>query len=163
MSTEKSFDNEYEVGVFKITDEANGFYWRDSEQKAFSFMLQDKEEFGFRKPKEVVFTVVAVEGDRDKGTNITNETDCYEYKGDDWHLYKAVMLTEEMIKIECWYRSAAFGSFQYGYDVITINTNDGSVDFEWVDDDKDSFTYSLEDEQNGKLKKPKFVAFIKNA
>lgn len=159
LSSEKSFDYEYEVGSFKITDSSNEFCWIDNEHTAFTFNLQDKHSWDFKKPKEITFSILETNNDTNKGTNINSDTIFYSYQNDDWHLYRAVLLTESIIKIECWYRSFAVGDFNYGYDVGVINLEDTTTDFEWIDDKHISFALSLQDEQNGELKETTFVTF----
>ena len=161
FTSEKSFDYEYEVGAFKITDPENGFCWIDDAHTAFSFILQDKSNGYFKKSKEIVFTILGADSDTNKGTNCTDGTICYSYQNDDWHLYKAVLLSESIVKIECWYRPMAFGSFHYGYDVSIVNLNDMDTDFEWTDKERTSFTITMTDSENSDLKKPTFVAFEK--
>lgn len=159
LSTEKSFDKEYEVGAFRITEAQYEFTWIDEAHTAFSFTLTDKSDGDFKKSKNVVFTVLGTDSDADKGTNYDVNGTCYSYQSDDWHLYRAIPLTDEIIKIECWYRSMAVGSFHYGYDICVINICDTNTDFEWTDDEHTSFTISIQDEENSELKKSTFIAF----
>lgn len=159
LSTEKNFDLECEVGSFKITDEKNEFIWLDDEQVAFSFLLQDKNTWGFKKNKTIIFSKLASDSDKAKGTIYTKDTTCYTYRNDDWHLYKAIPLTESLFKIECWCRSLAIGNFGYGYDLYVVDTAKSDMGFEWTDDEHTSFTLMLSDDQNGDLEKETFVAF----
>lgn len=162
LSSEKSFDKEYEVGAFKITDAQYKFTWIDEEQTAFSFTLKDKRDGDFKKSKNIVFTILGTDSDTNKGTNHNAKGVCYSYQNDDWHLYRAIPLTDQVIKIECWYRSMAVGSFHYGYDICVINLNNTDTDFEWMDEEHTSFTISIQDKENGNLRKSTFVTFTQD-
>ena len=162
LSSETSFDQEYEVGAFRITDAQYEFSWLDEDHTAFSFALTDKSDGDFKESQNVVFTILGTDSDTNKGTNYDANGVCYSYQNDDWHLYRAIPLTKEIIKIECWYRSMAFGSFHYGYDVYIINQNDTDTDFEWTDNEHTSFTISIQDKMNSDLKKLTFVSFTQD-
>ena len=159
LSTQKAFSNEYEVGTFRITDIACGFRWLDDEHTAFEFALQDDDDGDFRKPKTVVFTLSGVDDDTNKGTNYDKNSICYWYENDDWHEYRAMSLSDNLLKIECWYRGIAIGGFNYGYDVVVIDLNAPVMGFEWTDAERTAFTITLKDPQNSDLKKGTFVAF----
>lgn len=159
LSTQKAFSNEYEVGTFRITDTACGFRWLDDEHTAFEFALQDSDDWDFRKSNTVVFTLSGIDGDTNKGTNYDKNGVCYWYENDDWHEYRAIPLSDNLLKIECWYRGIAIGGFNYGYDVVVIDLNAPVMGFEWTDDEHTAFTITLQDAQNSDLKKGTFVAF----
>lgn len=159
LSTQKEFSNEYEVGTFRITDAACGFRWLDDEHTAFEFTLQDDDDGDFRKAKTVVFTLSGVDDDTNKGTNYDKNGVCYWYENDDWHEYRAMPLSDNLLKIECWYRGIAIGGFHYGYDVVVIDLNAPVMGFEWTDEEHTAFTITLQDTQNSDLKKGTFVAF----
>ena len=161
LSSQKSFSHDYDVGAFKITDAENEFSWLDDEHNAFKFVLKDKSNSDFKKSKEIVFTISGTDSDTNKGANYSKNKTSYKYQNDDWHLYRAIPLTDDLIKIECWYRSMAIGSFYYGYDVVVVDLGSNNSDFEWSDDSKTSFTISLKDTTNSDLKKEKFVVFEK--
>ena len=161
LSSQKSFSHDYDVGAFKITDAENGFSWLDDEHNAFKFVLKDKSNGDFKKSKEIVFTISGTDGDTNKGANYSKNKTSYKYQNDDWHLYRAIPLSDNLIKIECWYRSMAIGSFYYGYDVVVVDLGSSNSDLEWSDDSKTSFTISLKDTTNSDLKKEKFVVFEK--
>ena len=160
LSSQTSFDEEYEVGSFRITEAQYEFTWIDEDHTAFSFSLTDKSDGDFKKSKNVIFSILGTDSDTDKGTNYNAKGTCYSYQSDDWHLYRAIPLTDEVMKIECWYRSMAISNFHYGYDICVINLNNTSTDFEWTDDEHTAFTISIQDEENSELKKSTFVAFM---
>lgn len=159
LSSEKTFDLEYEVGAIRINDAEYGFSWIDDSHTAFVIQLQDEQDSDFKKPQTITFTISGTDSDTNKGTNYTKDGICYSYQNDDWHLYRAIPLTDTVIKIECWYRSLAFGSFNYGYDVVVIDLNNTEMDFEWTDNEHTAFTISMQDKQNSNLKKATFAAF----
>ncbi len=159
LSSQTSFDKEYEVGSFRITEAQYEFTWIDENHTAFSFSLTDKSDGDFKKSKNVIFSILGTDSDTNKGTNYNAKGTCYSYQSDDWHLYRAIPLTDEIMKIECWYRSMAIGNFHYGYDICVINLNNTSTDFEWTDDEHTAFTISIQDEENSEMKKSTFVAF----
>ncbi|MBQ9142235.1 MAG: zinc ribbon domain-containing protein [Lachnospiraceae bacterium] len=159
LSTEKEFDLKYEVGAIKITDAEQGFSWIDEEHTAFVILLQDQKDSDFKKAQSITFTISGTDSDTNKGTNYDKKGVCYSYQNDDWHLYRAVPLTDTTLKIECWYRSLSIGSFNYGYDVAVIDLSDTETDFEWSDDEHTAFTITMQDKQNSNLKKAKLIAF----
>lgn len=159
LSTEKTFDYEYEVGSFKINDAENGFAWVDDQHTAFVFVLQDKNSDDFKESQTVVFTIAASESNINKGTNYDKDGGCYSYQNDDWHLYRAIQLTETTVKIECWYRSMSIFDFNYGYDLCIIDLRDKTTDFEWTDNEKTAFTITMQDPENSDFDEPRFVAF----
>lgn len=161
LATDKSFSLEYDVGAYEITDPTIGFTWLDDEHTAFCFILQDKSNTDYKKSQEIVFTISGVDGDTNKGTNYGEDAVCFSYTNDDWNLYKAIPLTDTLIKIECWYRHFAIGNFNYGYDVCVIDMGSNETDFEWTDDEHTSFTITLKDKNNSDLENGRFVVFTR--
>lgn len=160
LSPSKTVDYEYDVGTYRINDSVNGFSWVDDEHTAFIITLQDSKNSRLKKPQSVVFTVSISDGDKFKGSNYDKKGICYSIQNDDWHLYRAIPLTETTIKIEAWCRTISLGSFVYGYDVCVININDTTTDFEWADDEHTAFTITMQDIANSYYwKEPCFVAF----
>ena len=159
FSSSKTVDYEYDVGTYKINDSVNSFLWLDDEHTAFAFTLQDKNNSRVETPASVVFTININDDAKNKGTNYSSEIICYSFQNDDWHFYRAIPLTETMMKIECWYRGFALGDFLYGYDMGVIDLSDTDTDFEWTDDGHTAFTITMQDSANSDLKKPTFVAF----
>lgn len=157
LSTSRNFSYEYDVGVYQVDE--NQFGWMDNEKTTFLFQLKDGKEWGLRKGENVYFTILVPDTDKDKGTNWTKEKTIYCYKNDDWHLYKAIPLTEELLKIECWYRAMAIGDFGYGYDVSVVSITKNESNFNWTDEEHTSFTIELKDTKNSGLKKAEIVLF----
>lgn len=162
LLTEKSVKHEYDIGTFKINDPAIGFSWIDEKQTAFTFLLQDTKNSNTKKQRSVIFTINVSDSDEFKGTDYHEEIACYLYRNDDWNIYRAVRLTDTLVKIENWGRSSSGKVFPfiYNYDLYIIDENNTDTDFEWTDQERTSFTISLIDLQNDYyLKEPKFVAF----
>ena len=162
LLTEKSVKHDYDIGTFKINDPAIGFSWIDEKQTAFSFLLQDTKNSNIKKQQSVIFTINVSDSDEFKGTDYHEDIACYLYRNDDWNIYRAVRLTDTLVKIENWGRSSSGKVFPfiYNYDLYIIDENNTDTDFEWTDQERTSFTISLKDLQNDYyLKEPKFVAF----
>lgn len=146
MSFSKTMKYSEDIGSFKITDTENGFAWIDDEHTAFVFKLTDKNNSRI-KGQEVVFTVNIDDDDKCKGSDYNEKIACYTYQNDDWHEYRAIPLTDKLIKIEVWYRGSTLGKFLYGYDMCVLNIESKDTDFEW-NRDYSSFSITLEDTAN---------------
>lgn len=161
MSNAKSVEHDYDVGTFKINDSENGFAWVDDEHTAFVLTFKDKNNSKFKKGGTATFTININDSDKNKGSDYSKDIACFSYQNDDWHLYRAIPLTETLIKIETWYRSSSAGTFLFGYDLCLIDTTSGDTDFEWTDDEHTSFSITMRDEENKyEWKKETFVVFI---
>ena len=162
LLTEKSVKHSYDIGTFKINDPAIGFSWVDEEQTAFTFLLQDGKNSHTKKQQSVIFTINVNDSDEFKGTDYNEDIICYIYRNDDWNIYRAIPLTNKLIKIENWGRSNSSKGYDfiYNYDLYIIDENNTDTDFEWTDEERTSFTITLEDPENKSyIKEPKFVAF----
>lgn len=159
MSSSKEVSYDYDVGTYKINDSENEFQWLNKEQLAFSLKLTDEKDSIFKKSKTVVFTISNSDSDTNKGSYIKKNVPSYSYGYDDWNQYKATLLNDDIIKIECWYRPMSMGGYHYSYDVCLIDCRDENSDFNWTDDKKTSFTVTLIDSENRGLKKGRFVTF----
>ena len=161
MSNSKSVSHDYDVGTFKISDSENGFAWVDDEHTTFVLTFKDKNNGDFKKGGTATFTININDSDKNKGSNYSEDIACFSYQNDDWHLYRAIPLTETLIKIETWYRGSSAGTFLFGYDLRLIDTKSGDTDFEWTDDEHTSFSITMRDEENKyEWKKETFVVFI---
>lgn len=162
LLTEKTVKHSYDIGTFKINDPTVGFSWVDEEQTAFTFLLQDSRNSHTKKQQSVIFTINVNDSDEFKGTNYNEDIVCYIYRNDDWNIYRAIPLTDKLLKIENWGRpnSGKGYDFIYNYDLYIIDENNTDTDFEWTDEERTSFTITLEDPENKSyIKEPKFVAF----
>lgn len=161
MSNSKTVEHNYDVGTFKISDRENGFAWVDDEHTTFILTFKDKNDSKFKKGGTATFTINISDSNKNKGSNYSEDIACFSYQNDDWHLYRAIPLTETFIKIETWCRGSSAGTFLFGYDLCLINTTSGDTDFEWTDDEHTSFSITMRDEENKyEWKKETFVVFI---
>ncbi len=161
MSNSKTVEHDYDVGTFKINDNENGFAWVDDEHTTFVLTFKDKNNSKFKKGGTATFTINISDSDKNKGSNYSEDISCFSYQNDDWHLYRAIPLTETLIKIETWYRCSSVGTFLFGYDLCLIDTTSEDTDFEWTDDEHTSFSITMRDEENkSEWKKETFVVFI---
>lgn len=161
MSSSKSVKHDYDVGTFKISDSENGFAWVDAEHTTFVLTFKDKNNSKFKKGGTATFTINISDSDKNKGSNFSEDIACFSYQNDDWHLYRAIPLTDTLIKIETWSRGSSLGSFLFGYDLCLIDTTSGDTDFEWTDNEHTSFSITMRDKENKyEWKKEAFVVFI---
>ena len=159
-STTKKMSYSKDIGSYKINDPENGFAWLDDERTAFTFIFQDKGNSRVKKAASHVFTVNVSDSDICKGTDYDEKIACYSYTNDDWHMYRAIPLSDHLIKIECWSRSSSTGRFLFGWDWCVIDTDRKDKDFEWTDGEHTSFTMTTRDPENSSYwKEEKFVVF----
>ena len=86
----------------------------------------------------------------------------YTYQHDKWDLYKASLMSDNLIKIECWNSAIAYDEeypLEYDHNVLVIKTDDGSTDFSWVNEERTAFTVTMKDEQNSRFEEPALVYF----
>ena len=160
MSNSQSVEHDYDVGAFKINDSENGFEWVDDEHTAFVLTFKDKNNSKFRKGATATFTINISDSDKNKGSNYSEDIACFSYQNDEWHLYRAIPLTETLLKIETWNRGSSIGTFLFGYDLCLIDTTSDDTDFAWTDDEHTSFSITMRDEENKyEWKKETFVVF----
>lgn len=161
MSSSKSVEYDYDVGTFKINDSENGFAWVDDEHTAFVLTFKDKNNSKFKKGGTATFTINISDRDTNKGSDYSKDIACFSYQNDDWHLYRAIPLTETLVKIETWRRGSSTETFLFGYDLCVIDTTSKDTDFEWTDDEHTSFSITMRDEENKyEWKTETFVVFI---
>lgn len=164
---DKTFQNSKElkysedIGTYKINDENNGFGWIDKDHTAFVFTFQDKNNSHAKKAIPRVFTININNSDKFKGSDYDESIACYSYTCDDWHMYRAIPLTESLIKIECWVRTSSLDNFCFGWDWCVIDWTNTDTDFAWTDDSHKGFTITTQDVQNKSYwKEDTFVAFM---
>ena len=110
-STKIQCDCARDTRTYNINDPENGFYWVDDEHTAFGFIFSDSNSSRVKKAATHIFTVDINDNDIFKGSDFDEKIACYLYTNDDWHMYRAIPLTENFIKIECWTRSSSTDSF----------------------------------------------------
>lgn len=161
LLTTKKMSYNSEIGSFKITDKTNGFAWIDDKHTAFMFNFSDKNNSDKKKISSSIFTISINDDDENKGTDYNEQVSCYSYTNDDWHMYRAIPLTDSLIKIECWSRGMSTGNFLFGYDWCLINCDDKTTDFEWADDEHTAFTITMRDLENKYYwKESKLISFV---
>ena len=137
-----------DVGTYLINDEENGFGWLDEQHTAFVFTFKDNNSGRVKKAAPHVFTINLNDSNTYKGTDYDERIACYLYTCDNWHMYRAIPLSESLIKIECWSRSSTDDKFCFGWDWYVINWNSNETDFTWLDDAHSGFTVTTKDSQN---------------
>ena len=157
----KSMKFQSDLGTFDIREEKNGFSWVDDAHTTFTFYIKDTNNYTrLGRPTLVLFTININDSNQNKGTDYDESIICYEYQRDDWCLYRAIPLTDTLIKIECWYRvtSGFWSPFLYGWDVGIIDTENTNTDFSWGG--KTGFAITMKDlESEAGWKKEELVAF----
>lgn len=145
------FEEDDEIGVYRIDDPETGFIWIDDEHTAFYINIKDESREKLKKEQSVPFTPLTTSSGRDKGANYNEDKISYTYKRDKWYTYRAIPLTENIIKIESWicHYGMIFDKVLYGYDVNVINIENTITDFEWTDGEKTSFSLTMSDPKNG--------------
>ena len=132
----------------------------DDEHTAFGFIFSDSNSSRVKKAATHIFTVDINDNDIFKGSDFDEKIACYLYTNDDWHMYRAIPLTENFIKIECWTRSSSTDSFCFGWDWCVIDTQSTEMEFEWTDNEHTSFIIVAQDPENDYYwKKATFVVF----
>ena len=147
------FAHSYDVCTVNITDGSTDFFWLDEAQTAFSISLTDKKDSVIDGSKRIYFAA---------DDNEIDESSTFFYMNDKWHWYRAVALSETVIKVEKWSRfnAGADGDpFAYDSDICIIQANDTSVDFAWTDDEHAAFTITMEDEENSYWEGRKITPF----
>ena len=146
-----SMSYNYDVGTYIINDEANGFNWVDDEHTTFIMTFQDVENMAMSLPKTVVFTINITTGDdwyddRWKGTNCTDKIRSFSYQYNDKYEYRAILMSDKLMKIECWVKdSYSYSQPNYSYDVAVLNISDNSTNFSWANSTHTAFTINLMD------------------
>ncbi len=110
----------------------------------------------------VLFTINVNDSNENKGTDYDESIVCYVYERDDWSIYRAIPLTDHLIKIECWYRvnSGFWSPFLYGWDVGVIDTENTDTDFSWGSD-SGGFAITMRDPNyDASWKKEGLTAFV---
>lgn len=159
----KKLEYRSDLGSFRIREEQNGFSWVDDSHTAFTFIIQDKNNSDVKDPTAVIFTINTSDSDVYKGTNCDDEIACYSYVSDDWHTYRAIPLTDTLIKVECWYRTSSgfFDKHCFAWDVGVIDTKTTRTDFEWGDEEHTAFIITMKDPQNDSYwEEEKLTSFI---
>ena len=136
-----------DVGVFKINNTETKFNWLDDEHTAFSLFFKDENNYNENGEVPRVFCV-NIGNDEYKGSVFFDQITCYTYRNDDTHIYRAIPLSDNVFKIECWSESVFNKGLRYNRDWCVIDLQHNDVEFEWTDDEKTSFTITAQDKGN---------------
>ena len=148
--SKKSLEYKNDLGSFRIREEENGFFWLDDSHTAFTLVIQDKDNSEVKDPTLVIFTIDISDSDNNKGTDFDDSIACYTYVINKNYTYRAIPLTDTLVKVECWYRmgTGIFDSHRFAWDVGIINTEKTATDFEWDSNDHNSFAVTMKDPAN---------------
>ena len=147
-ASDEKLEYDSDIGVYKTTDSTSGFEWIDKDHTTFRLSIQDEENSRLEHQQSVLFTINVNSSDINKGTNCNEHIRTYAYTNDDFHLYRAIALTDSLFKVEAWYRPDTDNDFLYAYDVCLIDLNSNDNDFEWTDDEHTSFLVTMQDQEN---------------
>ncbi len=150
-------DMEYDIdlGTYKINDSTNGFAWYDDNQLLFKFTLSDKANSSVGTSKAVFFSICTNDENENKGTLYSSDIACYIYRNDSDHTYRAIPLSKDLFKVECWERPSLLNSFCYSWD-LGIASREYLT---WVDDEHSAFTITGADSKNPEWIDKKLVTF----
>jgi hypothetical protein len=97
--------------------------------------------------KYIPFLRFDLTSNNSKKVDILENPSAYIYQYDKWYSYKAMIVSDDLIKIECWSRTLANDEtpYEFDHDLAIIKTDDLNNDFEWMDENKTSFSVTLKD------------------
>ena len=149
------FEHYYDIGVIDTGDSSDGFMWADDSLSAFYFVMEDEQNSNWKRKLESVGFVVDT-------SSLSNAAE-YTYLYDNWNLYKAIAVSPNTLKIECWGRwNAGTDDFEHYYDISTVRVDDPLNDFSWADDAFSAFSVSIIDYNNDDLDRLTNVSFTLN-
>ena len=154
---ETPFKLDHSVVVIRTDDGSTDFTWLNESHTAFSVTMQDQKNTRFEEPTLVVFEL----GDVMSGDTANSDRATYTYLHDKWDLYRATRVSDNLVRIDNWYRVKANDEtpFRLDHCVIVIRTDDGSTDFAWIDDSYSSFCVTMQDMENSRFEEPTLVIF----
>lgn len=159
LKTTKKMKFEKDVGTFRINEENSSFKWIDTEKTSFVFNFSDSDVSATKNIQSGIFTININTNDENKCSNFDTNISCYSYVNDDWHKYRAILMYETYVKIECWINTYSSGTLLYGYDYRLINVNSTDTDFKW-NTNKSGFTLTCYDFSNSSYwKEGELVSF----
>ena len=146
------FEHYYDIGVIKADDSSSDFVWTDDSHSAFFVTMEDELNDNWKRDAEKI------------GFSIDPETISgaaqYTYLYDNWNLYKAYVISPNIIKIVCWGRwNYNTDDFEHYYDVCTIQVDDPTNDFLWSNEAFTAFSVSIIDYNNDNLDSSTKVSF----
>lgn len=159
LTTTPKMTFEKDIGIYRINDENSSFKWIDVEKTSFVFNFTDPDVRATKNRQPGIFTININSNDENKCSNCYEEISCYSFTNDDWHKYRAIPLSENYIKIECWARTYSDGTLLYAYDYRLLNICSNDTDFKW-NSNKTGFALTCFDFSNKSYwKEEKLVLF----
>lgn len=155
------FTYKADVCILKTNDNSTDFKWLDDKFSAFSITMQDPENFYWEEETTVGFSIEDPDSEV-LGANVSDSGASYSYLHDQWNLYKAIALSDSVIKIEQWSRFDASEDgdpFAYESDICLIDINSTDTDFEWFDKEHTGFSITMQDVNNYYWDEPSKVNF----
>lgn len=147
--TVDEFTYKKDLCVYNTVNDSS-FHWLDDNHFAFSVVLQDDDNRNLEPNSVACFSAELDD---------LSHHSIYSYMFNAFHLYKAIQLSESIVKIEKWYRpNYITGVFTHDYDMGVYNTKTDSS-FRWIDDDHSAFTIVLQDDDNSFLEPNSIVGF----
>lgn len=159
---------DHTIAVIRTDDGSTDFSWVDDSKSAFTVTISDEENSRFEEPVLVLFALeeacysYLTEFDLVSGILADGETGAFVYLHDKWDLYKATIMSDTLIKVECWDTAIAYDEeypMEYDHNVVVIKTDDASSDFCWANEEQTAFTVTMKDEQNSRFEEPTLVYF----
>lgn len=74
---------------------------------------------------------------------------CFKYDRDSHYFYRAIMLNDNIIKIECWSKGFLLMPDLFYHDCRLNDVSEDSNEFNWSDEERTSFLIVMRDEENG--------------
>lgn len=136
---------EEDVGTYKINDKKNGFTWMDEDQTAFLLLIDDDDNSSLKEDTPLPFTIYLQDTDKNKGTSCDNRIARYYCKYDSTYMYRAIVLSDRLVKFEQWEKGLFSDEYSYIRDWWVIDLAQEKTDFRWVDDDHTAFTITTQD------------------
>jgi hypothetical protein len=142
----EKFEFDHDIGIINNDDVKHCFSWFDDSHKAFIIKMNDTEDSSLN-GKYIPFLRFDLTSNNSKKVDILENPSAYIYQYDKWYSYKAMIVSDDLIKIECWSRTLANDEtpYEFDHDLAIIKTDDLNNDFEWMDENKTSFSVTLKD------------------
>ena len=171
-SSKSKMEHERDLGIYDFEDSDSEVSWIDDEKTAFSLDIDLKPEHEYYDTTEelidikaymrrAVFLKNTINHGRLNISFYNKDTECYRFKADSYYVYRAIPLSNGLIKIEKWKNASDYFAEEYYYDLTTVNPDSDELSFEWIDSDKASFTIKTHDPENKEWLEDKKVLFEK--
>ncbi len=155
----EKFKYNQDVSIIKTANIINCFSWLNDDHNAFIVKMRDTSNYW----NEEVLVPFSRIDEKSKAwkKNYATEGISYSYQYDKWNTYQAILLSDDLLKIENWYRSYADDKtpFLHNHDVVVLRIGDSNNDFEWLNDEKTTFSITLKDVNNSGWEEDKLTCF----